>query len=153
MITVSRSSRANNAIILRTDGEGDTLPIDVVYFCSAGEDCDMFEPDYSVNFTLPIGWGAQKAQRSRNGEIAFDMATMTPDGAFYATLNDPNRSANVGPCYDVIAGALCHAATKDPKLIADIDIIRRGLSVQAIGEPLDQKAIDALLNKLTGTSK
>ncbi|WP_458793042.1 vWA domain-containing protein [Yoonia sp. MH D7] len=153
IITVSRSSRANNAIILRTDGEGDTLPMDVAYYCSAGEDCDMFEPDYAVSFTLPEGWGAQKALRSRNWGIAFDMATLTPDGVFYATLNDPNRSGNVGPCYDVIAGELCHATTKDPKLLADIDTIRRGLSVKSVGEPLDQDDIDTLLNELTGTSK
>lgn len=153
MITVSRSSRANNAIILRTDGEGDTLPFETAYYCSAGEDCDMFEPDYAVNFTLPEGWGAEKPLRLRSGETAFDMATMTAGGAFYARLNHPDRSANVGPCYNVMAGELCHANTDDPKLLADIETIRRGLSVQSVGEPLDKDSLNILLNKLTGAAE
>jgi Ca-activated chloride channel family protein len=153
IITVSRSSRANNGIILRGIDEGDELPFDTAYFCSVGENCDMREPQLSVEFTLPEGWGAERPFRTRQWEIIFNMATITPDGAFWATLNQPQRSADLGPCYSVIDGNFCHDMTDDPEILADIAIIRRSLSLKSVGAPLDQDSLDTLLNRLTGDSQ
>lgn len=137
----------------RGTGGGANLPIEAVHFCAEEQDCVLAEPQFEVDFTLPVGWGAEAPIRSRSGEIMFNMATMTPDGPLWATLNQPQRSADLGPCYDVLYGRFCHDHTDDTQRLAEIDVIRNSLSSKTVGEPRSEAGMSELLNQLTGDSE
>jgi Ca-activated chloride channel family protein len=106
-----------------------------------------------MSFDLPIGWGAELPLHTPSSESALNMVTMTPDGPFYATLNQRKRMAAVGPCTELVSGTFCHDATNDPALLADIAVIQRSLSFKPVGMWLNAERFDTLLNQLTGETE
>ncbi len=137
----------------RETGGGANLPIEAVHFCAEEQDCDIADPQLEVDFTLPAGWGAEAPIHSRSGEIIFNMVAMTPDGPLWATLNQPQRSADLGPCYDVLYGRFCHDHTDDTQRLAEISVIRNSLSSKIVGKPRREAEMSELLNQLTGDSE
>ncbi|MDT0683068.1 VWA domain-containing protein [Roseicyclus sp. F158] len=152
-ITIGRGKQRANLIVLRPKGEGSDLPLDVQFFCSEGEDCDMTMADVPIDFTLPVGWGAERPLPVERGIATFNMVTMTDDGPFYATLNQPQRSTDLGPCEELMAGTFCWDTTSDPDLMADIDMLRTALSFKAAGRMLIGSEVDEMIQKLTGDAE
>lgn len=106
-----------------------------------------------IDFTLPVGWGAERPLPIERGMAMFNMTTNTPDGPFFATLNQPQRSADLGPCVELVSGTFCHDVTDDPTLLADIAILQRSLSFMAARDFLDEDRLNTLLNQLTGDTQ
>lgn len=152
-VTLGRGHRGGNVIIMRPEGEGDDLGLDADYYCSEGETCQMTIRDIPLDFTLPLGWGAERPIADRDRTPVFNMSTNTPDGPFFATLNQPQRSAALGPCVEIVNGTFCHDATDDPALLADIETLKRSLSFRATGVLLNKERYNDLLTKLTGAAE
>lgn len=152
-ITLGQGERGGNVVVLRPKGEGDELAIDAAFYCSQGEMCRMTMSDIPIDFTLPIGWGSERPIFGATRDVTFSMTTNTANGPFFATLNQPQRSAGLGPCFEIINGTFCHDATEDPALLADIAMLKRSLSFKASGMWLNKKRFDDLLTKLTGAAQ
>jgi hypothetical protein len=149
-----RQNRRAHFIVVRPEGEGADLPIKAKFFCSPGEDCRMQMRDIPVTFTLPIGFGAERAYVSRvSDEVTFNMAKMTPSGPFWVTLNQPRRAADLGPCQQIMYGTLCHDATDDATLLADVALIKRSLSFKTVDTFFTDSAFETLRNQLIGASE
>ncbi|MEB8387541.1 VWA domain-containing protein [Rhodobacteraceae bacterium KMM 6894] len=145
--------RTGHVVVVRPQDEGADLPIETAFYCSPDENCTMKMADIPISFDLPEGWGAERPLRMPAGEATFNMATLTPDGPFYATLNQPQRMASLGPCTELMTGTFCHDATDNPALLADIAVIQRSLSFKPVGMWLDDDRFDTLLSQLTGETK
>ncbi|MGR3491989.1 MAG: vWA domain-containing protein [Shimia sp.] len=155
VLQVGPGLRGGNRVILRRAAEGDALPIDVVYFCSPGEDCAMADRDLGIDFTLPVGWGAERPYLN-GSDVVMTFATADPGadgGVLYATLNLPQRMASLGPCRDVLRGTFCHDTTTDPARLADVEALAAGLSYVPAGDVLEPGDTDALLQRLMGASQ
>lgn len=106
-ISLGRGQLGGNLVVLKPENEGSELALDVSFFCSQG-----------AERPLPIA-----------GKLAmFNMTTNTAKGPFFATLNQPQRSADLGPCVSLVSGTFCHDATDDPALLTDIATLQRSLS-------------------------
>ena len=152
-IQLGRGLIRSNAVVMKPKDEGADLALDVTFYCSPDEDCDMKLRILPIAFTLPVGWGAEEPFAQFTGAIQFNMTTNTADGPFYATLNQPQRMADLGPCFDLMQGTFCHDTTDDPKLLADIEILKRTLSFQVAGRTLIGDDFDDLLQELTGAAE
>lgn len=145
-------TRRTHFVVLRPPGEGADLPIETVFYCSPGEECDMEMVDVPITFTLPEGWGAERPLEARSGKTSFNMVRLTPDGPFWATLNLRQRMAELGPCREVLQGTFCHDATDDPDLLAEVETIARSLSYKPAGSMmLIGDAADDLVRRLGAT--
>lgn len=152
-ITLGRGYPRSNTVILKPKSEGADLALDVTFYCSPDEDCDMEMRSVPIYFTLPVGWGAERPFQQLSGHAQFNMTTNTNDGPFFATLNLPQRMADLGPCVQLVTGTFCHDATDDSKLLTDIGIIKRSLSFQPVGQTLNAEKAETLIRKLTGTAQ
>lgn len=152
-VTLGRGQRGANFYVMKPDGEGADLVLDVSYFCSQGEDCQMELREIPIDFTLPVGWGAERPIPIERRVAMFNMTTNTPDGPFFATLNQPQRSAELGPCFELVSGTFCHDATDDLDLLADLETLKQSLSFRAAGNWLNDAQFDDLLEKLTGATE
>ncbi|MEP1766029.1 MAG: VWA domain-containing protein [Sulfitobacter sp.] len=140
----------SNLVVLKPRNEGADLALDVTFFCSTGEGCEMAMSDVPVDFHLPQGWGAERPIKIENGQPMFNMTINTTSGPFFVTLNQPQRMADLGPCTELITGTFCHDATDDPALLAGIARIQRSLSFKPVGMWLNEDRFNTLLNQLTG---
>jgi len=152
-ITLGRGQRGANLYVMKPAAEGADLALDVSYFCSQGEDCRMEMREIPIEFTLPVGWGAERPIWIDRWVAMFNMTTNTPEGPFFATLNQPQRSADLGPCFDLVSGTFCHDATDDPTLLADIELLKQSLSFRAAGDRLNDAQFDEMLEQLTGATE
>jgi Ca-activated chloride channel family protein len=153
IITLERGLPRANVLVMKPKSEGADLALDVTYYCTAGEDCDMQWWELPIYFTLPDGWGAEKPFAQRDGNAQFTMTTNTVDGPFFTTLNFPQRAADLGPCTQLISGTFCHDATDDPDLLANIAILQRSLSFKPTGQIMTTKEVDTLILQLTGAAE
>lgn len=148
--TMGRQERRANFVVIKPLGEGDALAIETAFFCANGEDCRMTERQVPYDFTLPEGWGAERLIARRDGGPRVNMSTHTPNGPFYATLNQPY---GFDTCIDVLAGRLCHDATNDRALMADIAALRQTFSFQPTGQRIPAGDLKNIIRKLTGDAK
>ena len=152
-VTLGRGHRGANRYVMKPDAEGADLVLDVSYFCSQGEDCRMELFDIPIEFTLPVDWGAERPIPINGGGAMFNMTINTPEGPFFAALNQPQRSADLGPCFELVSGTFCHDATDDPDILADMEMLKQSLSFKAVGIPLNDAKFDDLLEKFIGTKE
>lgn len=150
IFTLGRQKRRANFVVIKPSGEGAALAIDTAFFCTNGEDCRMTERQVSYDFTLPQGWGAERLTPRRDNGPVVKMSTNTPKGPFHATLNQPY---GFDTCLEVLAGQLCHDATNDPALQADIDSLKRTFSFQTTGQRIPAADLRNIILKLTGDAK
>ncbi len=150
-----RGDRRANIVVMRPASEGADLALDVDFYCSPGEDCNMTMDDVPIDFTLPPGWGAERPRRQgmRDATPVFNMTTNTPDGPFFVTLNQRMRMAALGPCEELLSGTFCHDHTDNAALLADVAVIRRSLSFRAVGPALIGDEFENMIAKLTGTNE
>jgi Ca-activated chloride channel family protein len=149
-IQLGTGQRRANIVVLKPETEGTDLALNVAFFCSAGEDCEMTMSDVPVDFYLPEGWGAERPIEIERDVPMFNMTTNTANGPFFVTMNQPQRMADLGPCTELVTGTFCHDATDDPALLADIALIQRSLSFKPAGIWLDDERLNNLLDQLTG---
>ncbi|AKS47027.1 Ca-activated chloride channel family protein [Octadecabacter temperatus] len=142
-----------NVVVLKPETEGEDLALDVAFFCSVGEHCEMTMSDVPVDFYLPEGWGAERPIEIERDMPMFNMTTNTSSGPFFVTLNQPQRMADLGPCTELVTGMFCHDTTDDPALLADIALIQSSLSFKPVGIWLNEERLDTLLNQLTGDAQ
>ena len=152
-VTLGRGQRGANLYVMKAEGEGADLALDVSYFCSEGEVCRMEMNEIPIDFTLPVGWGAERPIPNARRVAMFNMTKNTPDGPIYATLNLPQRSADLGPCFELVSGTFCHDTTDDAELLTDMETLRRSLSFRAVGNRLNDERFEDILEKLTGAAE
>lgn len=129
-ISIGQQASQDYYLVLRPRDEGVNLPIEVAFFCSPGEDCRMQAKDIPINFTLPVGWGAEMPLKAGAEYVMFNMVKMTPQGPFWVTLNQPQRMAELGPCREIVWGTLCHDNTTDSSLLKAFEVIAESLSIE-----------------------
>lgn len=150
---IGRGQPAGYTLVMKPAREGRDLALSVAYYCSEGEVCEMHLEQMPITFTLPVGWGAERPIYTPQFDPMFNMTVNTADGPFFATLNQPQRMASLGPCTQLVTGTFCHDATDDPDLLADIAVIQRSLSFKPAGLWLNEERFDTLLNQLTGAAQ
>lgn len=151
--TFGRQERRANFVVMRPLGEGADLAISAHFYCTKDEDCDMAMRDVPVDFTLPVGWGAERPLGSFNRQPIFNMSKNTASGPFFATMNERHRMADLGPCFDLVSGTFCHDKTDDAALLADIATIKQSLSFQPARRALIGDEYDTILRQLTGNDQ